>query len=193
MPILPYKGIWPKIAEDVFVAEGAVVIGDVTIGEGSSIWYNVVVRGDTSPIVIGRNTNIQDNAVIHGQHGRASIIGDNCTMGHLAIVHGATVEDGSLVGIGAIVMAHAIVGTGSIVGPGAVVTERQVIPPHSLAVGVPAKVVKTLAGEAANAPLRTSESYARNAKVHRARQTAQEAPPPTPPGADVLGPTEPSK
>src|SRR5438105_9984490 len=102
MPILPYKGIWPTIEENVFIAPGAMVVGDVTIHEGASIWYNTVVRGDTAPIVIGRRSNIQDNCTLHTDADAPLVIGEECTVGHNAIVHGATVADHVLIGMQAV-------------------------------------------------------------------------------------------
>jgi carbonic anhydrase/acetyltransferase-like protein (isoleucine patch superfamily) len=169
MPIIPYNGVMPEIAEDVFIAEGARVIGDVTIGPGSSVWYNTVIRGDIAPVVIGKNTNIQDNSTIHVDRGMPAIIGDNVSVGHGAVVHGCTVGDGALVAIHATVLSGAVIGAGSIVGAGAVVGEGKVIPPGSLALGVPAKVVRSLTAEDAERTARTVRSYAALAQEHRAR------------------------
>ncbi len=110
MPILPYEGIWPTIAEDVFIAPGAMVIGNVTVHEGASIWYNAVVRGDSAQIVIGRRTNVQDNCTLHVDSDAPLTIGEECTLGHGAIVHGATVGNHVLVGMNASVLSHAQVG-----------------------------------------------------------------------------------
>src|ERR1700692_3182955 len=110
MPILPFNGIMPTIADTVFIAPGAMVIGNVTIREGASIWYNSVVRGDTAPIVIGQRTNIQDNCTLHVDEDAPLTIGEDCTVGHGAIVHGATVGDRVLVGMNAVILSHAEVG-----------------------------------------------------------------------------------
>ena len=104
MLILPYNGTWPTIADNVFIAPGAMIIGNVTILEGASIWYNAVVRGDTAPIVVGRRTNIQDNCTLHVDADAPLIIGDECTVGHGAVVHGATVGDRVLVGMKAVIL-----------------------------------------------------------------------------------------
>ncbi len=144
MTILPYKGVWPTVAKDVFIAPGAVVIGNVTIHEGSSIWYNAVVRGDGAPIVIGRYTNIQDNCTLHVDADAALTIGDECSVGHNAIVHGATLGNRVLVGMNAVVLSHADVGSQTIVGACALVSEHKSIPGGVLAVGVPAKVARNL-------------------------------------------------
>src|SRR5438105_14789698 len=115
MPILPYKGVMPTIAEDVFIAPGAMVIGDVTIQEGASIWYNAVVRGDSAPIVIGRRTNIQDNCTLHVDADAPLTIGEECTVVHGAVVHGATVGGRGLLAMNAVVLSHAQVGSKTII------------------------------------------------------------------------------
>src|SRR6266849_1231363 len=144
MPILPYKGILPTIKENVFIAPGAMVIGDVTIHEGASIWYNAVLRADTAPIVIGRLTNIQDNCTLHVDADAPLTIGDECTIGHGAVIHGATLGDQVLVAMNAVVLSHAQIGSNTIVGACALVGERKTIPGGVLAVGVPAKVLRNL-------------------------------------------------
>jgi carbonic anhydrase/acetyltransferase-like protein (isoleucine patch superfamily) len=144
VPILSYKGILPKIAEGVFVAPGAVIIGDVTIHEGASVWFNAVIRADSAPIVIGPHTNIQDNCTLHVDADAPLTIGASCTIGHNAVVHGATLGDHVLVGMGAIVLSHAAVGSNTILGASALVSEHKQIPEGMLALGVPAKVVRPL-------------------------------------------------
>ncbi len=133
--------------EGVFIAATATVIGNVTIAPGSSVWFGAVIRSDLALIQIGRNTSVQDNAVIHVREGIETRIGDQVTMGHGAIVHGAQIEDTVLIGIGAIILDKARVGKGSIVGAGAVVTEGTQIPRRSLVLGVPGKVVKEVTSE----------------------------------------------
>src|SRR5690348_9428405 len=128
MPILPYKGIWPTIEESVFIAPGAMVIGNVTIREDASIWYNTVIRADNAPIVIGRRTNIQDNGTLHVDSDALLTIGDECTIGNVAVVDGATLRDQILVVIKAVVLAHAQKGSRTIVGGCALVGERKNIP-----------------------------------------------------------------
>lgn len=129
----------PTIGQNVFIAEGAKVIGDVTIGNGSSVWFNAVIRGDVMPIKIGVDTNIQDGAVIHGTFNKASaIIGDRVTIGHTAILHGCEIGDLSLVGMGAIVMDGAKIGKRCIVGAGSLVTEGSVFEDECLIIGRPA-------------------------------------------------------
>lgn len=142
--ILEYKGVKPKIGTNVFVAPTAVVIGNVEIKDNASIWYGTVIRGDRAPIVIGRNSNIQDNCTVHTDGDSPAVIGDNVTVGHNAVVHGCVLEDGCLVGISAVVLSGAVVKEGSIVAAGSVVIEKQQIGPYDLAVGVPAKIKKSL-------------------------------------------------
>ena len=133
--------------EGVFIAPTATVIGNVTIAPGSSVWFGAVIRSDMALIQIGRNTSVQDNAVIHVRDGIETRIGDQVTLGHGAIVHGAQIEDTVLIGIGAIILDRARVGESSIVGAGAVVTEGTQIPRRSLVLGVPGKVVKEVTPE----------------------------------------------
>ena len=130
--------------QDVFIAPNATVIGDVELGDESSIWFGAVLRGDSDKIRIGNRTNIQDNAVVHCDPNDPAIIGDNCIIGHNAIVHGATLKNNVLVGMNATILNKAIVGEYSIIGANALVTAGTVIPPYSLVLGSPAKVVKTL-------------------------------------------------
>ncbi len=146
--IYPYQNQSPKIHSSVFVAPGAQIIGEVQIGQGSSVWFNTVVRGDVFPIFIGEQSNIQDNSVIHVTSGRhATRIGHQVTVGHRVILHGCTVEDRVLVGMGAIVMDGAILETESMIGAGALVTPGTRIPPRVLAVGSPCRVVRELKPE----------------------------------------------
>jgi carbonic anhydrase/acetyltransferase-like protein (isoleucine patch superfamily) len=124
----------------VFIALGAVVLGDVAIGEASSVWFNAVIRGDTAPIRIGRQTNVQDGCILHADPGFPCTLGDRVTLGHGAIVHGATIEDDVMIGMRAVVMNGAKVGRGSLVAVGAIVLEGTEIPPGSVVMGVPATV-----------------------------------------------------
>lgn len=133
-----------NIHGETFMAETADIIGDVTIGEDSSIWYGAVVRGDVNHIRIGKYTNIQDNATLHVGSESPCEIGDYTTVGHNAIVHGCKVGNNCLIGIGAIVLDDAVIGDNSIVGAGALVTSGTVIPPNSLVVGAPGKVIRTI-------------------------------------------------
>lgn len=139
------RGFTPKIGENVFLAANAIVVGDVEIGDGSSVWFGAVVRGDVNSIRIGKNVNVQDGAVLHTLYEKSvTILEDNVSIGHNAIIHGAKVEEGALVGMGAIVMDHVVVGRGALVAAGAVVLSNTVIEPGALYAGTPAKFVKML-------------------------------------------------
>lgn len=137
--ILPWEGTWPTIADDAFVAPGAVVIGNVTIGSQSSIWFQTVVRGDIAPITIGERTSVQDCTVVHVNMDAPTVIGDDVTIGHSALVHGTTVHDGVLVGMGAILMSYSEIGAGAVIAAGALIPERMVVPEQAVMVGMPAK------------------------------------------------------
>ena len=167
MPILPFKGKWPTIAEDVFIAPNAMVIGDVTIHEGVSIWYNAVIRGDTGPIVIGRRTNVQDNCTFHLDEDAPLTVGEECTIGHNAVVHGATIGDRVLIGMNAVVLSHAQVGSSTVIGACALVGERKRIPEKVLAVGVPAKVVRELTETEQESIVESAAGYCERAKAHK--------------------------
>ena len=159
----------PRIHRDAWVAPGAVVVGDVEIGEGSSLWYGVVARGDVHSIRIGARTNIQDNSVIHVTQGRyACIMGDEITVGHRAVVHGCTIGDGALVGIGAIVLDGARVGDGALVGAGCLVPPGAKIPDRSLVLGVPGRVVRLLSDEESAVQRERTLAYVDNARAHAA-------------------------
>jgi len=165
--LLPYKGIVPSCHSTVFVAEGAMVIGNVEIGEESSVWFHTVIRGDIHRIRIGKRTNVQDNCTLHVTHIHALEVGDSVTFGHGVVAHGCTIEDFCMIGIGSIVLDGAVIGTGSVIGAGAVVAPRTVVPPHSLVLGVPGKVVKTLAPESAIANRITADHYVEYAQTYR--------------------------
>src|SRR4051794_15619258 len=132
-------GVTPKIADDVFIAPGAIVVGDVEIGAGSSIWFNAVLRGDVAPIRVGERSNVQDGAVLHIDPDAPCIIGDDVTIGHSAVVHGTTIGDGVTIGMGAIILSRSKVGTGAMIAAGSVLAEDAVVPPGTLWMGVPAK------------------------------------------------------
>lgn len=141
--MLPFAGIQPKVDPSTFVADSARVIGDVVIGARSSIWFGAVLRGDGHSIRIGADTNIQDGAIIHIERGLyPAIVGNGCVVGHGAIVHGCRIGDNCLIGMGAVVLNGAVLGEGCIVAAGAVVTEGKEIPPGSMVMGIPAKVVR---------------------------------------------------
>ncbi len=158
-----HKGAVPRYGPSVFVADGAKIIGDVEIGEQSSVWFNAVIRGDILPIRIGRRTNIQDGCVLHTKDGFPLAIGDEVTFGHSVTAHGCTVEELCLLGIGCVVLDGAVIGRGSVVGSGAVVPPGTVVPPHSLVMGVPGKVVKDLGPGSAERNRSFSDSYVKYA------------------------------
>lgn len=157
----------PNIHESCFVAPSADVIGDVTIGEKSSIWYHTVLRGDVDCIKIGSYTNIQDGTIVHVAKGFPAIIGNNVTVGHRAIIHGCTIKDGAFIGMGAIVLDGAVIGEGALIGAGALVTEGKEIPPYSLVLGVPARVVKELTPEYIEMEKKLYMSYAKLAEKYK--------------------------
>lgn len=146
--ILPVNGISPQLTESSFIAPNATIVGNVVMGENCSVWFNAVVRGDVNKIVIGNKVNIQDGACIHCTFEKTeTIIGNNVSVGHNAIVHGCKVDDNVLIGMGAIVMDNVQIGSGSIIAAGAVVLENTIVPPGSIFAGVPAKKVKDVSIE----------------------------------------------
>jgi carbonic anhydrase/acetyltransferase-like protein (isoleucine patch superfamily) len=164
MPILPFKGVWPTIADDVFIAPGAMIIGNVTLHAGANVWYNTVIRGDSAPIVIGRNTNIQDNCTLHVDSDAPLTIGDECTIGHNAVVHGATLGDRVLVGIGAVVLSHASIGSQTLIGACALVSVYKQMPGGVLVMGIPAKVVRELSEVEIEGLAKSAASYCERAR-----------------------------
>ena len=166
--IHPFKGVTPRYDETNFIASSADVIGDVWLGPYTSVWFNVTIRGDIHRIRIGRETNVQDNSVIHvtAETGPVSV-GDRVTIGHGAIVHACTVEDNVLIGMGSIILDNAVIGAGSIVGAGALVTSRTVVPPRSMVLGSPAKVVRSLTDEEVASIGLYADNYLRNSEAFR--------------------------
>jgi carbonic anhydrase/acetyltransferase-like protein (isoleucine patch superfamily) len=155
----PYLGRWPQVDPTAYIDISAQVLGDVTLGPQSSVWFNAVLRGDVNRITIGAQTNIQDCAVLHGMKDLYAVtLGDRCTVGHNATVHGCTLEDDVLIGMGAIVLNGVHIGAGSIVAAGAVIPERTIIPPGSLVAGVPGKVRRACTAD----DLALIHSYAAN-------------------------------
>ncbi|HNT40805.1 MAG TPA: gamma carbonic anhydrase family protein [Tenuifilaceae bacterium] len=158
--IKPLRGFTPKIGENCFIAETAVIIGDVEIGDDCSIWYGVVVRGDVNSIRIGNRVNIQDNAVLHTTYQKTTIrLGNDVSVGHGAIVHGAEVRDGALLGMGCTVMDNAVIGEGAIVAANALVLENTTVEPGTIYGGVPAKFIKKVDAEVSR---EMNERIARN-------------------------------
>lgn len=141
--ILPVKNVHPKFGNNCFIAENATVVGDVVTGDDCSIWFTSVVRGDVHYIRMGNKVNVQDGAILHCTYQKAPVnIGNNVSIGHRAIVHGCTIHDNVLIGMGAIVMDHAVIGEGSIIAAGAIVLENTIVEPGSIYAGIPAKKVK---------------------------------------------------
>ncbi|WP_181807802.1 gamma carbonic anhydrase family protein [Streptomyces shenzhenensis] len=157
----------PKVGADVFVAPTASVIGDVTLKAGASVWYGAVVRGDVERIVVGAQANVQDNVTLHADPGFPVSIGERVSIGHNAVVHGATVEDDCLIGMGATVLNGAVIGAGSLVAAQALVPQGMVVPPGSLVAGVPAKVRRELSQEEREGVTLNGTLYAELAKAHR--------------------------
>lgn len=163
--VLALEGAVPDIHETAFVASGARIVGAVTLAEGSSVWYNAVLRGDSAPISLGVGSNIQDNVSLHVDPGHPVVIGENVSVGHNAVVHGCTIGDGSLIGMGAVVLSGAVIGAGCLIAGGAVVLEGAIIPPGSLVAGVPGKVRRELTEAEREGILRNAEVY----RAHTAR------------------------
>ena len=165
--LLPHGDILPEIAPSAWVAPGAYVVGDVNLGEESSVWYGAVLRGDTEPILVGSRTNIQDGCVLHADPGYPAMVGDDCVVGHRVVVHGCEIENGCLIGIGATILNGARIGEGSIVAAGALVPEGEEYPPRSLIVGIPAKRVREVAEEQTEDIARGVRTYVERAAAHR--------------------------
>ena len=148
-----------KIDKTVFQAAGSQIIGDVEIGENSSVWYNAVLRADSGQIRIGKETNIQDNCVLHMDAGDSLTIGDGVTVGHGVILHGCTVGDNTVVGMGSIILEHAVIGKNCIIGAGTLITQRKVIPDGSMVYGNPAKIQRSLTEEEIASNRESAEEY----------------------------------
>ena len=171
--IMEFDGKVPKLGESVFVADNAMVIGDVEIGARSNIWFNTIVRGDVNTIRIGSDVNIQDACVLHVEKDLYPLfIEDGVALGHRAVVHGCRIKKGSLIGIGAIVLNGAEVGEESIVGAGAVVTPNTIIPPRTLALGTPAKPVRSLDEKDLQMIRRTIGNYQTLKEVYGRKKTS---------------------
>lgn len=165
--IMSYHGKVPRIHNDAWIAPGAVIIGDVTIGKDSSVFYGSVLRGDVNSITIGERTNIQDNSVIHVDGDAPTVLGDDVTVGHMALVHGTTVENGCLIGMKSSLLSRSTIGESSLIAAGAVVLEDQCIPARSLAAGVPAKVRRELDDATVAGFIAHAGHYVETARNHR--------------------------
>lgn len=165
--IREFMGKAPDTENAAFIAENASVIGDTVLMKGSSVWFNAVLRADVDKIVIGENSNVQDNATVHCTAGYPVVIGKNVTVGHNAVVHGCTIGDNSLIGMNATVLDGAKIGKNSIVGAGAIVTENKEFPDNSLIIGVPARALKTLDETAVKSIIENAKHYTELAEAFR--------------------------
>ena len=166
--IYQLDGVSPQIADDTWVAPDANVIGRVILEKGASIWFGTTIRGDNEDIRIGAGSNVQENCVFHTDPGCPLIIGENCTIGHKAMLHGCEIGDGSLVGMGATILNGAVIGKGCLIGAGALIPEGKHIPDGSLVMGMPGKVVRQLDGAAQEGLLKSAEHYRQNMRRFRA-------------------------
>lgn len=166
-PLYPFAGNSPAVHESAFVAPSASIIGNATLGPDSSAFYGVSVRADTAAITVGAGSNLQDNVVLHADPGFPCTVGERVSVGHAAVVHGCTVEDDCLIGMGATVLNGAVIGAGSLVAAGAVVLEGTVVPPRSLVAGVPAKVRRELTDEEFDGVRANATRYVELAAKHR--------------------------
>jgi len=160
-PVLPPN-------DEYWIAPNAVVVGRVILKKNASVWFGAVVRGDNDPIVVGANSNVQDNSVLHTDVGQPLTIGDNVTIGHKVMLHGCTIGDGSLIGIGAIVLNGARIGRGCLIGAGTLITEGKEIPDYSLVMGAPGKVIRTITPEQASGLVAGAMHYVENWKRFKA-------------------------
>ena len=166
-PLYPFAGTTPAVHESVFVAPTASIIGNATLARDSSAFYGVSVRADTAAITVGEGSNLQDNVVLHADPGFPCTVGERVSVGHAAVVHGCTVEDDCLVGMGATILNGAVIGAGSLVAAGAVVLEGTVVPPRSLVAGVPGKVRRELTDEEYDGVRANAARYIELARLHR--------------------------
>ncbi|RYZ61294.1 MAG: gamma carbonic anhydrase family protein [Proteobacteria bacterium] len=166
--IIPHHGKWPEIHETAFLAPTVDVIGEVTIGAHSSVWFQCVLRGDVNWIKIGERTNIQDLTMLHvHRNHRPLLIGNEVTVGHRVMIHGCTIGDRCLIGMGSIIMDGAVIGEDCIIGAGAIVTENTVIPPRSLVIGVPGRVKRELTGDEIAYLKKSAENYVQDSREYR--------------------------
>jgi carbonic anhydrase/acetyltransferase-like protein (isoleucine patch superfamily) len=175
--IKPFLGVEPTVHDSNFIAETAVLVGDVTLGAGASVWHHCTLRGDVNWIRVGEGTNVQDHTVVHVTHGSAPTdIGAHVTIGHGAIIHGCTIEEEVLIGMGATVLDHAVIGRHSIVGAQALVTKNTKIPPRSLVLGQPAEVVREVTDEEVEDIKGGAQNYLRYSAVHDGREHPESNP-----------------
>ncbi len=172
MPLLAYKNYFPKLGVEVYIAPGAYVIGNVKVGARTSIWFGASVRGDMEQITIGEESNIQDNVTIHVDYDTPTIIGSKVTVGHNVVLHGCRVEDGALIGMGTVILNDVVIGKDSLIAAGSLVTPGTEIPPRSLVMGSPGKVVRTLDED--QVPVK-AEMYRNYLKLAKEYQEADQA------------------
>jgi carbonic anhydrase/acetyltransferase-like protein (isoleucine patch superfamily) len=169
MPILPFDDVEPVVADTAWIAENATLIGRVTVEAGASVWFGAVMRGDTDDLKLGAGSNLQDNVVVHADPGAPATIGAGVSVGHGAVIHGCTIEDGSLIGMNATVLNRAVIGAESLVAAGSVVLEGTVVPPRSLVAGVPAQVRRPLTDDEVAAMKVNADTYVARAARYAGR------------------------
>jgi len=176
MTLIEHHGVRPEVPPSAFVAGGSFLIGDVSLGEDASVWFNTVLRGDINRIRIGNRSNVQDSVVIHVTHEDPVIVGQDVTIGHMAMIHGCALGDGSLIGMGAIILDGATVGAQALVAAGAVVRENFVVPEGVLVAGVPARIVRPLSGQERALLLDSARHYVEYARSFRPLYNAGDPP-----------------
>ncbi|WP_341678323.1 gamma carbonic anhydrase family protein [Niveibacterium sp. SC-1] len=168
MSIFALEDRVPELGDNVWVADNATVIGDVRLGANASVWFGATLRGDHDPIVIGANTNIQDGAILHTDDGVPLTLADNVTVGHMVMLHGCTVGEGSLIGINAVILNRAVIGKHCLIGANTLIPEGKVIPDRVLVVGTPGRIIRELTDAEVAGLYKSAESYVRNAARYRA-------------------------
>lgn len=166
MTLFPRRGLFTRIPGGAFAAANAIITGDVTFGLDAGVWFGCVVRGDDAPLSIGARTNIQDLTMIHADTGVPNVIGEEVTVGHRCVLHGAHVEDRCLIGMGAVLLGGSQIGTESLVAAGAVVKQDFIVPPRSLVAGVPARIVRTLSEEEVEMIRRSADGYVKKIRLY---------------------------
>src|SRR5262245_15276731 len=168
MAMFPRRGLFRPVAGGAFVASNAIVTGDVTLGEDVGVWFSCVVRGDDAALTIGRRTNVQDLTMVHADTGVPNVIGEEVTIGHRVVLHGARVGDRCLIGMGAVLLGGSVIGDESLIAAGAVVKEGFVVPPRSLVAGVPGKILRSLTDEEVARIVDSAEGYVRKIRLYLA-------------------------
>jgi len=166
MTHFPRQGLFRAVDGGAFLASNAIVTGDVTLGEDAGVWFGCVLRGDDAPLTIGRRTNVQDLTMIHADTGVPNVIGEECTIGHRVVLHGARIGDRCLIGMGAILLGGSVIGDESLIAAGAVVKEGFVVPPRSLVVGLPGKVIRTLSDADVAAIRASADGYVNKIRLY---------------------------